>query len=111
MPDRPCPRAAPYTEPARISLVERLPDDVKRVRAGNPSPMTLDGTNTYVAAGWVIDPGPDDEAHLDAVMAAAGASIEGIVLTHDHLDHAEGAERLAGMAGGAAIRHPGAGDD
>lgn len=81
------------------------------MRAGNPSPMTLDGTNTYVAAGWVVDPGPDDEAHLTAVFAAAGGVIEGIVLTHDHFDHAQGAARLAQMAGGVPVRHPGAGDD
>ena len=77
--------------------------------ADNPSPMTLDGTNSYVAAGWVIDPGPDDEAHLRAVLDAAGA-IEGIVLTHDHFDHAAGATRLAAMAGGLSVSHPGAGD-
>ena len=81
-----------------------------RVRAANPSPMTLDGTNTYVVAGWVIDPGPDDEAHLQTVLDVAPAP-QGIVLTHDHLDHAEGAERLAAMAGGVAVKHPGAGDD
>lgn len=79
------------------------------MRAANPSPMTLDGTNTYVVAGWVIDPGPDDGAHLAAVLEAA-TSLDGIVLTHDHFDHSEGAQRLAGMAGGIPIRHPGAGD-
>jgi glyoxylase-like metal-dependent hydrolase (beta-lactamase superfamily II) len=73
--------------------------------------MTLDGTNTYVVGGWVIDPGPDDEAHLRAVLDAASGSPAGIVLTHDHFDHAAGAERLAAMAGGVPIRHPGAGDD
>ena len=89
---------------------DRLPDGVARVRANNPSPMTLDGTNTYVAAGWVVDPGPDDLAHLEAVLAATGGAIEGIVLTHAHFDHAEGAERLAGMAGGVPVLHPGGGD-
>ena len=77
----------------------------------NPSPMTLDGTNTYVVARWVVDPGPDDEAHLRAVLDAADGSIEGIVLTHDHFDHAQGAPRLASMAGGVPVRHPGSGDD
>jgi glyoxylase-like metal-dependent hydrolase (beta-lactamase superfamily II) len=91
--------------------VERLPAGVKRVRAGNPSPMTLDGTNTYVVAGWVIDPGPDDERHLRDVLDAAGGAPVGIVLTHDHFDHAEGAERLAAMAGGVPISHPGAGQE
>lgn len=88
-----------------------MPAGVVRIRADNPSPMTLDGTNTYVAEGWVIDPGPDDERHLEAVLAAAGGRIEGIVLTHDHFDHSQGAPRLAALARGVPIRHPGAGDD
>jgi glyoxylase-like metal-dependent hydrolase (beta-lactamase superfamily II) len=91
--------------------VERLPDGVVRVRASNPSPMTLDGTNTYVVEGWNIDPGPEDESHLGAVLEAAGGEVAGIVLTHDHLDHSEGAARLASMAGGIAVLHPGGGDD
>ena len=91
--------------------MDRLPDGIARVRASNPSPMTLDGTNTYVAAGWVIDPGPDDARHLEAVLQAADGAIDGIVLTHAHFDHSEGAERLAAMAGGVPVRHPGAGDD
>ena len=69
------------------------------MRARNPSPLTLDGTNTYIAGGWVIDPGPADPAHLDAVAAAAGDAVEGIVLTHSHADHADGAEPLAGRMG------------
>ena len=73
------------------------PNGVTRVRASNPSPLTLDGTNTYVAEGWVIDPGPDDPAHLDAVLAVG--PVEGIVLTHSHPDHAEGAPSLARRAG------------
>lgn len=72
--------------------------------------MTLDGTNTYVVAGWVVDPGPDDESHLQAVLDAAGGTPAGIVLTHDHRDHAEGAGRLASLAGGVPLLHPGAGD-
>lgn len=91
--------------------MDRLPDGVARVRAQNPSPMTLDGTNTYVVAGWVVDPGPDDQRHLSAVLEQAGGVIEGIVLTHDHHDHSEGAERLAALAGGVPILHPGAGDE
>jgi glyoxylase-like metal-dependent hydrolase (beta-lactamase superfamily II) len=64
--------------------------------------MTLDGTNTYVVGHWVVDPGPDDGGHLDAVRAAAGGEVEGVVLTHGHSDHSEGAERL-----GAAVTKPG----
>ena len=74
------------------------------VRAPNPGPMTLDGTNTWVlgdpAEGptIVVDPGPADEAHLAAVRAAAG-NIGVIVLTHRHADHSGGAARLAELAG------------
>lgn len=82
------------------------PAGVVRVRAGNPSPLTLDGTNTYVVHGWVVDPGPDDAEHLDAVLEAAEGRIEGIVLTHGHADHAEGAAGLAERAGGVAVIRP-----
>ena len=44
--------------------------------------------------GWIVDPGPDDPGHLEAVRRAAGDRIEGVVLTHSHADHAEGAARL-----------------
>jgi glyoxylase-like metal-dependent hydrolase (beta-lactamase superfamily II) len=88
---------------------DRLPDGVVRVRAANPSPLTLDGTNTYVAGGWVVDPGPDDPAHLDAVIAAAGGQVGGVVLTHGHPDHAEGAPALAARAGVEVVR-PAGGD-
>lgn len=75
--------------------------------ARNPSPMTLDGTNTWLlrAPGeegcLVVDPGPDDAAHLDAV-AAAGPVAE-ILLTHGHPDHADGAAALRERTG-AAVR-------
>jgi glyoxylase-like metal-dependent hydrolase (beta-lactamase superfamily II) len=55
----------------------------------------------------VIDPGPDDPAHLDAIEAAAEAGIEGIVLTHGHFDHAEGAPALAARAGVDVVRPAG----
>ena len=70
------------------------PEGVVRVRAPNPSPLTLDGTNTYVVGRWVVDPGPADSGHSDAVRAAATEGIEGVVLTHTHADHAEGAALL-----------------
>jgi len=95
----------------RIPVQDRDPSGVWRVRAANPSPLTLDGTNTYGAGGWVIDPGPDDDAHLDAVLAASGDSIEGIVLTHSHSDHSEGAESLAARAGGVPVVLPSDGEE
>ena len=71
--------------------------------ARNPSPMTLDGTNTWVlrAAGerdcLVVDPGPDDEEHLTAVAAAG--PVAAILLTHGHPDHSDGARRLHELTG------------
>ncbi len=81
--------------------------DFALVRADNPGPMTLTGTNTYVvgrAPAWVIDPGPDDPAHLAAVRAEGDrrGGIEGVVLTHSHADHSAGAGSLgAPLAWGA----------
>jgi glyoxylase-like metal-dependent hydrolase (beta-lactamase superfamily II) len=56
--------------------------------------MTLEGTNTYVVDGYVIDPGPDDAGHLERVREAAGGEITGVLLTHGHSDHSEGVEAL-----------------
>ena len=75
--------------------MEPNPQGVVRLRANNPSALTLDGTNTYVLEDhWVVDPGPADEQHLEAVRAAARGGIEAVVLTHTHFDHAEGADAL-----------------
>jgi glyoxylase-like metal-dependent hydrolase (beta-lactamase superfamily II) len=70
---------------------------VIRVLAPNPGPFTLEGTNTWVVGqdpAVVIDPGPDDAGHILAVLEEAG-SVEGVLLTHRHPDHAPGAGRLA----------------
>ncbi|GAA1090100.1 MULTISPECIES: MBL fold metallo-hydrolase [Streptomyces violaceusniger group] len=74
------------------------------VLAPNASPMTLDGTNTWIVAepdsdlAVVIDPGPLDDAHLEEVIATAeraGRRVAQTLLTHGHPDHAEGAARFA----------------
>ena len=73
------------------------------VLAPNPSPMTLDGTNTWVIGTGpyaVVDPGPDDAVHLAAIVDAADGRIAHILLTHGHPDHAEGAQTLHEMTGG-----------
>ena len=59
----------------------------------------------------MVDPGPADDRHLEAVLAAAAGPIEGVVLTHDHADHSEGAPVLAERAGGAPIVRPGDGEE
>ena len=74
--------------------------EIARVVAPNPGPMTLAGTNTYLYGldpCVVIDPGPDDAGHLDAMLAAGEerGGIGLVLLTHGHGDHSEGAERLA----------------
>ena len=79
--------------------------------APNPGAMTLAGTNTYLYGSEpcvVIDPGPDDAGHLDAIRAAGEERGEiGIVLlTHGHGDHADGAERL-----GVEVVRPGDGEE
>jgi len=74
------------------------------VLADNASPMTLDGTNTWVlrepgsGRSVVVDPGPSSPAHLDAVRAVAGA-VGVVLLTHHHLDHSEAAREFASSVG------------
>jgi glyoxylase-like metal-dependent hydrolase (beta-lactamase superfamily II) len=81
-----------------------LPGCATLVRADNPGPMTLEGTNTYVLRGTgadqsvVVDPGPLDVAHLTGVAAAAG-TVALILLTHGHPDHSDGARTLQEMTG------------
>lgn len=73
------------------------------VLAPNPSPMTLDGTNTWLLrdpgseSAVVVDPGPLIESHLQAVAAHGPVAV--ILLTHGHFDHSEGAARLAELTG------------
>jgi glyoxylase-like metal-dependent hydrolase (beta-lactamase superfamily II) len=78
--------------------------NIQLIRAPNPGPMTLDGTNTWLIidadqGAVVVDPGPAIQSHLDAVLAACGSRLAMIVLTHRHLDHAEAAATLAERAG------------
>jgi glyoxylase-like metal-dependent hydrolase (beta-lactamase superfamily II) len=83
------------------SVVEEAPNypEILRLVAPNPGPMTHEGTNTYLYGAEpcvVIDPGPDDAGHLDAIRTAAEqrGGIGTVLLTHSHGDHAAGAERL-----------------
>lgn len=78
--------------------------DIALIRADNPGPFTLSGTNTWVVGRgpcWVVDPGPAIDAHLAAIEAESDrrGGAAGIVLTHDHADHAEAAPGLARRLG------------
>lgn len=79
----------------------RLPGGVSSIRADNPGPMTLTGTNTWVirpagGAAVVIDPGPMDTAHLRRIEQVAGPEVAAVILTHSHADHSEAAAEYAG---------------
>jgi glyoxylase-like metal-dependent hydrolase (beta-lactamase superfamily II) len=82
--------------------------DVALVRADNPGPFTLSGTNTWIAGSgpcWIVDPGPLLGEHVDAVAAEAerrgGAG--GIVLTHGHADHAGAVDAVAERTGAELV--------
>lgn len=90
--------------------VVALMPGVLRVSAPNPGMMTGPGTNTYLIGGgpanaWaVIDPGPDDPSHIDAILRAAPGGIRQIFVTHTHRDHSPAARTLAARTGGNDIR-------
>jgi glyoxylase-like metal-dependent hydrolase (beta-lactamase superfamily II) len=81
---------------SRIELPEH---DIVGLRAANPGPFSLTGTNSWIVGrdpAWLIDPGPALSDHVDALSAelAARGGAGGIVLTHDHYDHSEAVPAL-----------------
>jgi glyoxylase-like metal-dependent hydrolase (beta-lactamase superfamily II) len=87
---------------------------VVRVRADNPGPFTLSGTNTWLVGRdptFVVDPGPDLPAHVDAVVAAGDrcGGIGGVAVTHDHADHIGALTALLDRSGSPPVA--GAGRD
>ena len=89
---------------APYGRVERLSPLVRRVLAHNPSPFTFLGTGTYIVGQGIvaiIDPGPADDAHLQAVAdAVAGETVSHHLITHTHIDHSPGAIPLKARLGG-----------
>lgn len=86
-----------YGEAGRMSPL------VRRVIANNPGPFTYTGSGTYIVGAKevaIIDPGPDDPAHIDALVAATqGERVTHILVTHTHRDHSGGAARLKTATG------------
>jgi glyoxylase-like metal-dependent hydrolase (beta-lactamase superfamily II) len=85
--------------------------DIVGIQAANPGPFTLSGTNSWLVGrdpAWLVDPGPLQEAHIEALVdeATARGGLGAIALTHDHADHAGAAsavrERFAGAPVAAA---------
>ena len=85
----------------------RLEPLVARVLAPNPSPYTCTGTQTHLVGAndlAVIDPGPDDPAHLDALVRAVdGRPVRAIVITHTHRDHSPASRPLAALTGAPIV--------
>nr|WP_111297862.1 MBL fold metallo-hydrolase [Paracoccus saliphilus] len=82
-----------------------------RILAPNPSPLTGPGTTTFLIGQRhvaVIDPGPDDDAHLEAVLQAGRGCISHILVTHAHMDHSAGAARLSQRTGAPVLAFGGA---
>lgn len=80
---------------------------VRRVTAPNGGPFTFRGTNSYIIGHGevaILDPGPDDPAHIDALLrATAGETVRAILLTHTHRDHSAGVARLQAPTGAETI--------
>jgi glyoxylase-like metal-dependent hydrolase (beta-lactamase superfamily II) len=94
-----------FGELPRVATLDEL---TTRILADNPSPMTLDGTNTYLlgapdhGAVVLVDPGPDDADHLanvEAALADRDAEVAAVLVTHHHHDHAEAARPWAAHFG------------
>ena len=97
-------------QPWPTGLAEDVEPLVKRVLAPNPSPYTFTGTQTYVVGEArgpdcaVIDPGPNEAEHIEAIIAAvAGRKIVAIMCTHTHRDHSPAAAPLAAITGAPIV--------
>ena len=88
-------------------VVQDLAPGLRGLIAPNPGPMTHWGTNTFLVGDAelaVIDPGPNDPAHLEAILKAVGTStVTHILVTHAHLDHSPLAHRLAAATGSPVL--------
>ncbi len=96
----------PEPKPIVPGVASALSPLVRRIVAGNPGPMTGPGTNTYLVGIdeiVVIDPGPDDREHLDAIAGCGGDRIRWIACTHTHPDHWPGVAGLKARTGAEVL--------
>lgn len=93
-------------DPRHGEAVEVAPG-VRRLTVNNPGPFTFHGTNTYLIGETevaVLDPGPEDEAHLQAILRAThGQTVTAILVSHTHKDHSPAAARLAALTGAQVL--------
>ena len=111
LPPVPAGRTGPFVldhAPA-IGVPEPLAPGLRAVTAPNGGPMTFTGTRSYVLGRGevaVIDPGPDDPRHLDALASAvAGERVLAVLVTHAHRDHSAGAAAFAARVGSPVLAH------
>ena len=93
-------------KPIVPEVASALSPMVRRITADNPGMMTGPGTNTYLVGIdeiAVIDPGPDDAEHLDAIAGCGGDRIRWILCTHTHPDHSPGAACLKARTGAEVL--------
>ncbi|MEM9999836.1 MAG: MBL fold metallo-hydrolase [Pseudomonadota bacterium] len=100
------PRFSRHFEPHHGEAVP-VADNVVRITCNNPSAFTFHGTNSYIVGKddlAVIDPGPDNQAHLDALLAHIGERpVSHILVSHTHADHSPLARRLAAVTGAKIV--------
>ena len=93
-------------EPPPRALTQVSPM-VRRLVAPNASPFTFNGTCTYIVGQGqvaIVDPGPDDDSHLSALLAAVeGERVETILITHTHRDHVGGVKKLRSATGARVV--------
>jgi glyoxylase-like metal-dependent hydrolase (beta-lactamase superfamily II) len=96
---------------ARPGVVENLSPGIRRVLCGNAGPYTFKGTSTFIVGRGtvaVIDPGPADERHLEALLAAlANETVSHILVTHSHADHSPLAAALKLATGATTVAYGG----
>ena len=90
-------------------VAKRLDRHVTRIIAPNPGMMTGPGTNTYLVGAdelAVIDPGPDIDSHVEAILAAGAGRIKWVLCTHTHMDHSPAAKRIKAATGATVMGRP-----